>query len=856
MIKIQGKSEWITESELQTTFNESERLSRPILFDKRITGNGGTTAFLNLKVPNNECYILTVPNVAVAKEKENAYQENPYRWGDNEYRFIYADAIDKSLGLSQSGQLPNFIVIVADSLMRFKDTLQGFNVTRLLNDENHTTIYQSSFRPILVGYTQQVQRMFPNASIVNMTATPTLLSEVDVQYIPPIIKGYTITEQQDRELSKKQMVDAYLSGEKVVCYTNNVGVIQSFKKAINKSNPILKARFVVGDSLMRSIVGLFPIQYDEDSNLTIVSSRGFEGIDINYTDAIQYFFEDRSYGFDTHFAANLVQAFGRCRKGAKTYNYVRLQRERKRPDVFKKGIDTEINNFLNSNRSPEKMLSKNILKKANNPESNKVKNIYLPYIHFTQDEDGKVTVEPRQENIDIYKELRVGDKPFPQKEYESFFNDRNIIIKTDESMTNRVRSIRRNLKLISKNLYENRETLKKDDLFGAKYRLAIKDYSQEPSVKVSTKYGGDGLNHKKIRIKYYEHLQHWLAHKNYDNEYEFLPRQNKALEVLNPADTSLFDTLIEEMISLHVEHRKDKRTIESSSNDVADADSIKSFTKNATAILGQLCLMMSREYITVPSNWTLNRDYNLTTKVSFRVIKHVCNYFGVDVTEVDIPTCNPRILYAKCGLNLPNDFYGENKKNKTKINILLNNFMYNESLSTAKKTQKGNAMHQFKYYNFNPVVIDYLMDNYFEVKRNFRGQLSSDLAFIEKHVISIAMKEMDSSLNDGIIRRHDSFILFNNKESLRKLTNISIDKFPNIRGWFPKSDEQNWEDFLVKWEGVKAIFRDEILAVEETEDSTEIENEGTFKAFDDTEELDWYIPMTLEESLKHISSLN
>ena len=77
MMKIQGKGDWITESELETTFKESNRLSRPILFDKRITGNGGTTAFLKLKVPNNECYILTVPNVAVAKEKESAYFQQP-----------------------------------------------------------------------------------------------------------------------------------------------------------------------------------------------------------------------------------------------------------------------------------------------------------------------------------------------------------------------------------------------------------------------------------------------------------------------------------------------------------------------------------------------------------------------------------------------------------------------------------------------------------------------------------------------------------------------------------------------------------------------------------------------------------
>ena len=82
MIKIHGKEAFISEEEIDITFNESLKLSRPVLFNKLITGNGGTTAFLNKKVPHNECYILTVPNVAVAQRKEADYQEDPYRWAD------------------------------------------------------------------------------------------------------------------------------------------------------------------------------------------------------------------------------------------------------------------------------------------------------------------------------------------------------------------------------------------------------------------------------------------------------------------------------------------------------------------------------------------------------------------------------------------------------------------------------------------------------------------------------------------------------------------------------------------------------------------------------------------------------
>jgi len=152
--------------------------------------------------------------------------------------------------------------------------------------------------------------------------------------------------------------------------------------------------------------------------------------------------------------------------------------------------------------------------------------------------------------------------------------------------------------------------------------------------------------------------------------------------------------------------------------------------------------------------------------------------FNMEVLEVDARSCYPRILYALCGKTLPNDFYGFNKEKKTEINVFINDFFYNAKKTTSKKHQKINAKRKFERLGFDADVIEYLITNFFECKH--RGDLFSKISFYEKQLISQVKEDCDR-INEGIVRRHDSVILFNNKSDISFLNDF---KYLGVDGWF------------------------------------------------------------------------
>ena len=95
------------------------------------------------------------------------------------------------------------------------------------------------------------------------------------------------------------------------------------------------------------------------------------------------------------------------------------------------------------------------------------------------------------------------------------------------------------------------------------------------------------------------------------------------------------------------------------------------FKQNIQDRFIRLLMAVSQPKVYVPKKIRNNRDYNITTEVSMRVIKEVADLFNKLCTEVDIVSCNSRIIYALCGLDLPTDFYGKNKENKKNINKAL-----------------------------------------------------------------------------------------------------------------------------------------------------------------------------------------
>lgn len=788
MKRIKEKNKWISESTILVPFQMSKEQNRVITVDKVLTGNGGSTAFQKLPIKEGYVNLMIAPNVAVVEDKQNQYIENPNRYGDEkDIRFIYGNAKDKNVRADEFGRHPDLIVMVVDSFFLSIDKLKKYKIHRILIDEAHSIVQQSAYRPNLINFTNRVKELFPESEIVSMTATPTLFMNVDVVIDNPFVKGFDIHYTKDRQTTINEMIKDVKNGVEVVCFTNNRQIIAKLKCGKRSIN----ANLITGDSLSSSLFKEQNISHNPNSKLTISSSKGFEGFDIWYQKANVYYFEDRANAYESHFPSNLVQASGRTRNGANKVTYCRLGVNTAKKEIFKNGIDSMVDEFVkDKKRSPESKLSKNIRRIPQNPQSNLVKNIYRNYIYNEQCKEGIIQVYKRQDSIDLYKESRVCDKEFPLKEYEEFYKARGIRFIDDDSTHNRntMKTVK-DLQKIKDNLFSNIEIIEQRDLYGEKHRINWK-----PNL---YKIFKDGKGYESLKNKVKFDFEIFIAEKNYNGKYEIKPHQKRISELLsydideggNVIANGTFDALREELVELKRDKLKDKGFAFEESEIKLDE-----FKKYSVIYLSQILYMFSGHRAYVPNNITLNRNYNFATTIPLRMIEHVANYLGLTVTEIDIVTCNPRILYAKCGLNLPTNFYGKDKENKTKISKLLNDFMYNEVKNSSYKLQKSRAKKELSKF-LHSKVVTYLMDNYFEVKRNYRGQFTSDCAFHEKNIIKELKATINHDLNDGCIERHDSIILINNEQDLDYLKTFHYSKYENIRGWFVE-DKASAKDIL------------------------------------------------------------
>ena len=163
--------------------------------------------------------------------------------------------------------------------------------------------------------------------------------------------------------------------------------------------------------------------------------------------------------------------------------------------------------------------------------------------------------------------------------------------------------------------------------------------------------------------------------------------------------------------------------------------------------------------------------------MSYDVLKLIALKFNIPIAEVDVRTCNPRILYALCGMELPSDFYGENKKNKRKINVLLNSF--------AIGKQKHHIKRDLINYGFHPKVIKFLLDTFCnDAKPKPKGALFNLCAYHEQKIIHDLQRQLIAdNLGDAtFIRRHDSVISFGD---FKPYTLEKQDfEYLGVKGWF------------------------------------------------------------------------
>ena len=721
--------------------------------DKQICGNGFTTAFCQIRPAKNKVNVIIAPNRAVPINKEQSYKHDQ---GSNRIKFFYKDSEDsKSKNIFQNAEV---LFFVADSFLNYKDQLLNLNIDKLLIDEFHSVETQSLYRKQLIDFIQKVQQATDSSTkITTVTASPNLFSRTNIKIINEDISE-TVIHQSNNQIDAVDRIKYALDlNEKVVIFSNSKHIICNIMRSYKDVN------LIVGVTLQRDISELAKININTESNLTICSSKGFEGHDLIYKDSEVlrnvFYFEDRSTDHQSSYISNLYQAISRTRQKADYIEYCRVDLKDARKQNFK-DLQSAVDHFVSDRFM---ILKANRTRKEIVSTSEKMQNKYSKYhqfVIFNQDQ-GCWSVKINQTAINLHKEKLLYDYKVDSAEFQPFLTDRKMIfkdIRTD--LQKRIDKIKKYKTVSIRMLKTNAEYIKENDLFDSDYLLPI-------DIHLESKY-------KTIRQKYLADLELYTMRKNYNSDRPMTDRERTAALLL--IDDDQFNDLKKKINAAHK-----KYTLSKSISDQVKDEKIVLHEDRSEIILCRLIMMFARDRISCPSKWVGNRNYNLLTETSLSSIEIVSAAFNVRVDEVDIRSCNSRILYALCDLHLPENFYGPNKINKFAINKFLNNFFFKPFNKSSEYEQRAKAINQFRKFNFAEVVIEYLMQNHFMNK--FRSDLFNMLTYYENVLISVLMDKHTGSENNGVIRRHDSELIFDNKNDLSEFNNID---FLSQKGWFQK----------------------------------------------------------------------
>ena len=723
--------------------------------DKQVCGNGFSHGFLNLDIRLNKKNILIFPNRGAIMSKHDDYKAKGYKY-KNKIKFFYKGSTDIDFNNA------DVLCFVADSLIYRKDSISNIvlDIDKVLCDESHATEQQSyDFREVLVDFDAKVKEMFyaPETSITKVTASPRLFSNTDIFIENALIKEQIIYKSSNRIDTINRINADVRKKENIIVFTNSSSIIYNLRNYKNE----VKANFKIGAGLMISICELVKVIDTPDSNLVICSSRGFEGWD-DFREGVKvYFFEDRGRDEECFYISNLYQAINRARLGAIYIEYCRREVDT-RKEPFK-DIRKEVDGFIS-----DTFKYKGVLLSVDNKQKSAYKK-YKPFVIFNEDDNGVFTIKRSDTSIELYLETLIYDKGFNTPEFTEFINQRKLVFKNiADAPAKLIHKLKNAFK--PKNLYNNRELIAKNYYFDADYTAPI-FYKYSYAITDTNAY----------RKLYLKDLETYLRRKNYDGAYVYSEREERALNILKSKND--FRKLVKD-----ITYTYDTRSIEKY-GPTESAPYRAEFRKQSAVIVGMLIMMFTNNRIKVPSKWSAHRDYNLLTKIGMDELIFMGKVFNMEVLEVDARSCYPRILYALCGKTLPDDFYGFNKERKTEINVFINdffyddkvkprNFIYDNNKASSKSDQKKNARKKFKRLGFDADVVEYLISNYFECKH--RGALFSKISFYEKKLISQVKEECDR-INEGIVRRHDSVILFNNESDISFLNEF---EYLGVKGWF------------------------------------------------------------------------
>lgn len=714
--------------------------------DKVVCGNGFSTAFLKSPVKVGKKSIIIVPNLAVIHSKKLAYNKGEIDTS-NTITFHHQDSIDT---ISKGGDIMMF---VADSfiiqLKNLIDMAEIDMIDKILIDEAHTIEQSSSYRKKLRDFSSKVLPFLPYTSIVSVTATPNMTTKVDIRIVNKSILPIEINYTNNKLNSLNRAIRSIKKGDKVYIATNDWNIIYKLRNSRTKK---LEANFLIGESLLVSLVDKVELIHNPQSNLVIGSSRSFEGMDMKGEGWNVYFFESRDREFETFYISNLYQAINRPRKGA---NYIEYCRTHSRKERHKGINEVSVDKLINDRKiSTEKKMNTNYKD-------------YNPFVIFEcNNETGFWNIKKDKIAIDLLTEAREYDKGF--ESFKDFLEQRKITLKPLNEAPIQISypKIKEQTKII--NLFNNRELIKEKDLFGEHYRLSYRNCF-EP-------------------LDYRKSIEKYFRNKNYDGNYEKTFKEEIGYNIITNHNSEILKKISKKAITRYNEKHKND------SNKKGERDKKKKeFRESIDNKIRRVIFTLINHRITETFKVSGNRQYSNIVQSSSTLIHELCYILGLNMTQIDIKNCNCRIIYAINNLELPENFYGKDKKNKKKINSSLNNFFYNSNKKSTKTQQKYDAKKKLHELGFHEKVINWLIDNFFDTEN--RGRLFTYLTWYEKQIIKNIKETIMPQLNDGCIRKHDELMIFNNSQDLSHLEYFS---YLGQTGWFQVNlpDDSDYSVFL------------------------------------------------------------
>lgn len=732
--------------------------------DKVVCGNGFTTSFLQIEPTQKyQSNIIIVPNRQVVISKKISYDEDV-----NAHKvkigFIYGDDDADKVNFAKF----DVMMFVVDSFLNYIDVLIKNRdlIDKIMVDEAHSFPIQSTYRNRLVSFQKYITETFTDKSIVSVTATPMLFQKVDIKIVPKEIENRTIYISQNQENTLTRIQDALLRKENVIVALQDARIL----KRLADSKNILKANVKVGTTMFQKILENVVLNYDSDSNLTIISSAGFEGFDVvNGLNNI-FILEDRNFDYQTFYTQNISQIIGRSRKGTVYIEWCRMSNANRTALKTKEEMTKQANSKKVS--FEKKMTDKNYA--------------FIPkYFDVDYDIDfGLITdLKLNDEKYDLHNELSDADLK-GMRIYTKFFNDRGFDLKYLDDGTKRL-----NLKTPSHQkafdtVKLNRGVLKQFDLFS--------DIRLDLYPKVNRK------SEKSDNTKdYIREIELFLRRKYWDAEK--LPFKMKDFEYLHLSkdicnEMRCYNHLtnpkeLKERVSFIIKERTSAKQ-ESICRKSREYKIWKSdLEKNTLDRYIRLNMAFCQSEFKIPNKIRNSRNYNLLTEVSMPLIEAVGYEYNTIATEIDIVSCNPRVIYAFCGLDLPSDFYGIDKVNKKAINKLINTLSKHQDYKNEPISYKKNKIKALRKFGFHEDVITFLITEFWDKPKD---SLFNFCAYHEKEIINKLTAKLiniseDTDYKIRYVRRHDSVIIFggmtpSDKQELPQA--IADFKYLGLRTWF------------------------------------------------------------------------